>query len=88
MHWVYTFWLVLLAISDVAAVSARHLQLTAIVSDKDQNAAFECWEISTPFTDYPTVGTAIPGLADVSNVSYIVLPPGSKEGLHNPPHPM
>ncbi|VUC31401.1 unnamed protein product [Clonostachys rosea] len=66
----------------------HHLQLTAVVSDEKQNAAFECWEFSTAFTEYPTVGTAINGLADVSNISYVVLPPKSGEGLHKPPHPM
>ncbi|CAH0040934.1 unnamed protein product [Clonostachys rhizophaga] len=71
-----------------SGTSEHHLQLTAVVSDKDQNAAFECWEFSTAFTEYPTVGSAVNGLADVSNISYVVLPPRSGEGLHKPPHPM
>ncbi|KAM0810352.1 putative Cupin type-1 domain-containing protein [Seiridium cardinale] len=36
---------------------------------------------------YPTVGIAL-ALADVSNVTYVVLPPRASEGFHNPPHPM
>ncbi|CAI6094524.1 unnamed protein product [Clonostachys chloroleuca] len=71
-----------------SATPEHHLQLTAVVSDKDQNAAFECWEFSTAFTEYPTVGSAVNGLADVSNISYVILPPRSGEGLHKPPHPM
>lgn len=84
----YTCWLVLLISRFALATLPHRLQLTAVVSGQDQNAAFECWEISAPFTDYPTVGSAVTGLADVSNISYVVLPPGSKEGLHKPPHPM
>ncbi|RYP49258.1 hypothetical protein DL769_011100 [Monosporascus sp. CRB-8-3] len=44
--------------------------------------------MASPFSRYPTVGQAIPDLADVSNVSYVVLPARSNEGLHKPPHPM
>lgn len=70
------------------AIEPSYLELTALVSDEDGRARFECWEISTPFSHYPTVGDAIPGLAQVDNVSYVVLPPRSDEGLHNPPFPM
>jgi hypothetical protein len=67
----------------------HYLHLTAVVSDeKDGHAKFECWQISTPFASYPTVGDSISGLADVTNVSYVVLPPKSGEGIHKPPHPM
>lgn len=66
-----------------------YLRLTALISTEDDHKArFECWEVSSPFSNYPTVGQAIPGLADVSNVSYVVLPPRSTEGLHKPPHAM
>ena len=82
--------LFILFIFNLATHASKHyLQLTAVVSDEqDDHANFECWEMATPFTDYPTVGTAIPGLADVANVSYVVLPPRSKEGIHKPPYPM
>jgi hypothetical protein len=64
------------------------LQLSAVVSDADDNARIECWQFDdVPFSRYPTVGKAL-HLADVSNVTYVVLPPKSKEGLHRPPHPM
>ena len=70
------------------AAGPSYLQLTALISDDDGVARFECWEMSTPFSDYPTVGAAIPGLAQVDNVSYVTLPSRSNEGLHNPPFPM
>ena len=84
--------LLLLILGFVVSVSAsrpHYLHLTALVSDeKDDHAKFECWEMATPFASYPTVGDSISGLADVANVSYVVLPPKSKEGRHRPPHPM
>lgn len=70
------------------ATHPSHLHLTALITQPSGAAAFECWRIAQPFTDYPTVGSAITGLADVSNVSYVVLPPRSEEGLHKPPHAM
>lgn len=67
----------------------RFLHLTAVVSDEeDARAKFECWEMQTPFANYPTVGDSISGLADVTNISYVILPPRSSEGIHKPPHPM
>lgn len=74
--------------STLSSRTPQHLHLTALVTKPSGAAAFECWRLTQPFEDYPTVGTAIPGLADVSNVSYVVLPPRSGEGLHKPPHPM
>jgi hypothetical protein len=68
--------------------TSRHLPLTALLSHANGTAYFECWQMQQPFSDYPTVGSAIIGLADVSNFSYVVLPPRSSEGLHKPPHPM
>lgn len=70
------------------ASSATQMRLTALITKPDGAAAFECWRIAQPFSTYPTVGSAITGLADVANVSYVVLPPRSEEGLHKPPHPM
>lgn len=66
----------------------HYLTLTALLSDHSGEAYFECWQMAQPFTHYPTVGSGITGLADVSNVSYVVLPPRSDEGLHKLPHPM
>lgn len=76
------------SVSCASKISANHLRLTALISKDDGNAAFECWEMATPFNEYPTVGQSITGLASVSNVSYVILPPQSNEGIHKPPHPM
>lgn len=75
-------------ITSVFAVGSDRLQLTALISNDDAKAEFECWEMAQPFSGYPTVGQSITGLAEVSNVSYVVLPPRSNEGIHKPPHPM
>lgn len=80
--------LIFLGLRLALAAAANHLSLTAVVSDDDGIAKFECWEMAVPFSTYPTVGDAIPGLAEVANVSYVVLPPRSKEGIHKPPHLM
>ena len=76
-------------ITTARSVQRQYLRLTAVVSDeKDAHAKFECWQMAAPFVNYPTVGDSISGLADVANVSYVVLPPKSGEGIHKPPHPM
>jgi len=66
-----------------------HVNVTAIVSANavTSDAHFECWRLAAPLTEYPTVGKSM-NLAQVSNVTYVVLPPRSEEGLHRPPHPM
>lgn len=66
-----------------------HLTVSAVIHNITANnaAAFQCWSFVTPFSTYPTVGRAL-DLADVSNMTYVVLPPQSAEGLHRPPHPM
>jgi len=65
----------------------QYLEATAVVSEPDGIARLECWKFNTPLHQYPTVGSAL-YLADTSNVTYVVLPPRSGEGLHKPPHPM
>ena len=64
-----------------------YLETTALVNDAQNNAKFECWRFSKGFEEYPTIGKAVE-LGDVSNVTYVVLPPRSSEGWHNPPHLM
>lgn len=76
------------AFGSLVPAAGDHLQLTSVVSGDDGKAKFECWEISAPFEGYPTVGESISGLAQVSNISYVVLPPRGDEGIHKPPHPM
>lgn len=61
---------------------------TAIVSNASfPNPWIECWRFDEPLQRYPTVGAAM-NLADTANVTYVVLPPRSEEGVHKPPHPM
>jgi hypothetical protein len=66
---------------------SKYLIATAVVSDSNDNARIQCWEFAMPFVEYPTVGMALQ-LANTSNLTYVVLPPRSKEGLHKPPHVM
>ena len=63
------------------------LTATAVVSDSNGDARIQCWEFAVPFVEYPTVGMSLQ-LANTSNLTYVVLPPRSKEGLHRPPHVM
>ena len=64
------------------------LQLTAVTSDAaSPDARFECWQFAELFHQYPTVGKSLP-LADLANITYVVLPPRSREGLHHPPSAM
>ena len=90
MRLIPTVLIVLHSISTVVSDRPQcYLHLTALVSDEeDGHAKFECWQMATPFASYPTVGESISGLADVTNMSYVVLPPKSGEGIHKPPHPM
>lgn len=75
-------------VSAVLALTTQHyLTATAIISDFNGDARIQCWQFEPPFETYPTVGMAM-HLGKVSNLSYVVLPPRAKEGLHNPPHPM
>ena len=71
----------------LASTPLHYLNATAIVSDSNGNARIQCWQFKAPFQTYPTVGMAI-HLGQVSNLTYVALPPRSKEGLHKPPHPM
>lgn len=77
----------MLLVAHGKQLSSSHLELSAVVSGADGRAAFECWRFDEPFITYPTVGKAM-DLANLSNVTYVVLPPGSNEGIHKPPHPM
>lgn len=80
--------LVFLLIFNLASAANEHyLAATALVENEKGNALLECWEFDRAFDQYPTVGMALP-LGNVSNVTYVALPPRSAEGIHNPPHPM
>lgn len=74
---------------DNKDTQAGRLRLSAVVNEEQYpyDAKIECWELDTSFHDYPTIGASLP-LADVSNLTYVTLPPKSAEGLHHPPHHM
>lgn len=80
--------LCLLQISLGQANCVTRLIATALVSNASfPNPWVECWRFNEPLQKYPTVGAALT-LADTTNVTYVVLPPRSEEGVHKPPHPM
>lgn len=82
-------WYILQVLSLLPLIVNAHYYLTAtaITEDEKGTARLECWKFTQPFHTYPTVGMSLP-LANVSNVTYVALPPRSGEGIHNPPHPM
>jgi len=69
--------------------TSKRLRISAVVNTDHEpyHAKIECWELETPFSEYPTVGKAV-WLGDVANMTYVTLPQRSKEGLHHPPHSM
>ena len=75
------------ALAALTSSPNHYLTATAVVSDISGNARIQCWQFASPFSAYPTVGIAL-HLGQVSNITYVVLPPRSGEGLHKPPHPM
>lgn len=80
--------LLILQISLGYAHCVTRLTATAIVSTaRHPSPWIECWRFDKPLEKYPTVGAAMT-LADTTNVTYVVLPPRSKEGIHKPPNPM
>ena len=75
-------------LTAASTAKQEYLSLTAVTSDaKNTDARIECWQFADPFENYPTVGKKLP-LADLSNITYLVIPPSSEEGLHHPPSPM
>ncbi|KAB8238248.1 uncharacterized protein BDW43DRAFT_263333 [Aspergillus alliaceus] len=71
----------------LASECPQYLTATAVVEDARGSALLECWRFTSPFYEYPTVGMAH-SLANVSNITYVAIPPRSSEGIHKPPHPM
>jgi hypothetical protein len=71
----------------IASTASHYLTLTAVTSDSSSHAVLECWCFLTPFSTYPTTGISL-SLANTTNITYVVLPPKSAEGLHKPPHSM
>ena len=66
----------------------KYLNLTAIAA-KDGKSTLECWQLTKPITVSSTAGTSgtlIQQLGDVSNASYVVLPPKFDGGKHTAPN--
>lgn len=74
---------------DHSTSRAKRLRVSAVVNTDHypHDAKIECWELEAPFSKYPTVGEAL-SLGNVTNMTYVTLPPKSKEDLHHPPHDM
>ncbi|KAF2239033.1 hypothetical protein EV356DRAFT_528914 [Viridothelium virens] len=76
-----------LSSSFAAAANSNFLTATAIVTDKSNNSAFECWEFTTPFsvsTDAGTTGAATLPF-NTSEIVYTVIPPRFNGGTHKAP---
>jgi hypothetical protein len=68
----------------------KALDVTAIVTDSNNNSALECWQLKTPFgtsTSAGTSGASTLQLGNLANATYTVLPPVFAGGVHNAPHP-
>ncbi|KAF2794209.1 hypothetical protein K505DRAFT_242706 [Melanomma pulvis-pyrius CBS 109.77] len=72
-----------------ADANTTFLTATAIVT-KNNNSAFECWQLTEPFrrSAVPGVsGTQVVTLSNNSNLAYVILPPRFDGGIHNAPAP-
>jgi hypothetical protein len=87
MHILYILTLPLFLTRAIAINTEKYLTTTAVVTDSNDHAHLECWQFLTPFTTYPTVGSSL-FLANTTNITYVILPPRSAEGIHKPPSPM
>jgi hypothetical protein len=76
-----------LVLTGFAAKDEQYLSITAVTTDSNDHAYLECWRFLTAFSAYPTVGNSL-AIANTTNVTYVILPPQSAEGIHKPPHPM
>jgi len=83
----YILAIFLLFLTGFAAKDEQYLSITAVTTDSNDHAYLECWRFLTAFSAYPTVGNSL-ALANTTNITYVVLPPQSAEGIHKPPHPM
>ncbi|KAF2020470.1 hypothetical protein BU24DRAFT_487088 [Aaosphaeria arxii CBS 175.79] len=66
-----------------------HLIATALLT-KNNDSAFECWQLQTPFkrSSIPGIsGTQSATISNVTNFAYTILPPRYDGGLHNAPVP-
>ena len=82
--------LALVLLSIIATASAANntfLTSTALVTDKFNNSALQCWEFITPFSVSSDAGTS--GAATLSfnttEAVYTVIPPRFNGGIHRAP---
>jgi hypothetical protein len=87
MHLLSIFTFPLFLAKAIALNTEKYLTTTAVVTDSNHHAHLECWQFLAPFTTYPTVGSSLV-LANTTNITYVILPPRSAEGIHKPPSPM
>ena len=69
--------------------NATYLTLTTIVT-KNNNSAFECWQLTEPFQRSAVPGTSGAEsltLGNITNYGYSIIPPRFDGGLHNAPAP-
>jgi len=83
--------LLFLAISVVGQTDTNttYLTATALVT-KNNNSAFECWQLTEPFrrSAVPGVsGTQVATISNNTNFAYTILPPRYDGGIHTAPSP-
>ncbi|ORY06151.1 hypothetical protein BCR34DRAFT_571545 [Clohesyomyces aquaticus] len=80
----------LVSLTTAQTVSnTTHLTATALVT-KNNNSAFECWQLTEPFkrSSVPGVsGTQVVTFANITNGAYTILPPRFDGGIHTAPAP-
>lgn len=77
----------LLLLGLIGAATSSQLNVTAIGSHGGRSR-FECWQLSTPFSQSKqngVAGTAASFLGDVTNMTYNVIPSGFDGGFHTAP---
>lgn len=70
------------------AQNGTSLDITALVTNNQNESAFQCWQLTKPFTTSSTggiSGATILNFGSVDNFTYTLIPPRFKGGLHNAP---
>ncbi|KAF2118070.1 hypothetical protein BDV96DRAFT_489447 [Lophiotrema nucula] len=82
--------LLLLATPVIAQTdNTTYLTATALVT-KNNNSAFECWQLTEPFKRSSTPGvsgTQVATIGNYTNLGYTILPPRYDGGIHTAPVP-
>lgn len=76
--------------AQLTTSNTTSLTATALVTDANNNTAFQCWQLTEPFKTSSTpgqVGTKALTIGDSTNLAYTVLPPRFDGGIHNAPEP-